>query len=814
MNGQMSIPICVVALTALSLFFGSCSGPSDEPVSGTELDLIRLHKTAKQLRETGWVNLSSPMSDYYLARGWSKPYSPAEGAAAETAAVAQEAVFRYNVLRSADRWLVFSVKPQGKHGGPAFQQVEVFIGGEKAEAFEISGDSFVERQVYIHKDKQQPGANEVLFKFSVFTHNEDFLSIRKNRHLKFPHPGVAAYFSEFRIYPGDQAGPMRLTRDEINTFELGADGMSLRQWPNSELAFAFEIRKGTVLALDGAVQAAERGVSDRVSVKVQARSDDKPEWRGVWVQEFEISPRESSHPFEANIGLDELTGDLYELRIGVYASNIFSQTSVDWRRIRLNITKEVETSGGAAVESERAPVRLGDKVKNVVIIILDAARPDHFKCFNDDAVETAPNIERLAAKSVRFKSAIAAAPYTIASISTLFSGLNPETHGVRSLPREDDDDKETPEEQEAETAGNQDKAGRNKKVLAEAFPKDIENLPRAFKRSGFFTLTLAGSKFIKREFGLTRDCDEVVYLRKVEDIRDQITTMDLEAMKEGVAKAAASGKPVFLYAHFLPPHWPYRPPQPYNNKFIQKPKFKYTRLWQLKELLDHRMFAEAGEDIETHHQRYLNNMYYADFVTQYLLDLLKEHGLYDNSLIFITSDHGEAFAEHGQIGHNTSVYEEMIAVPLIAWYPGVKPAMVEQQVGLIDFFPTLVELFDLDAETSAFQGRSIAPLLVGGTLEPADYYYARAVGTNLIFTLRGERLKYVHDDFHEALFDLTKDPGEKNNIIGEHPVLAAYLRQRALMMIAYNSGLRGEGGEEFTLDPEDAEDLRGIGYLQ
>ena len=290
--------------------------------------------------------------------------------------------------------------------------------------------------------------------------------------------------------------------------------------------------------------------------------------------------------------------------------------------------------------------------------------------------------------------------------------------------------------------------------------------------------------------------------------------MNKDLIRTGLDKVKESGKPAFIYAHFLPPHWPYRPPRPYASRYVSNPKFKYSRLWQLKELLDNQMRAEAITDIETHHLRYKNNLFYADVAAQELLDLLKDYDLYEDSLIIITADHGEAFAEHGQIGHNTTVYDEMIRVPLIISFPGAEPAVVEQQVGLIDIFPTLVEILDLDADCGHFQGRSLAPLLVGGDLDPVDYYYSRAVGTDPIFTLRGQQLKYIYNDYFEALYDLESDPGEKINIIDRHPVLATYLRQSAFVMIAYNSGLRGDEGEEFTISEKDAEDLRKLGYLQ
>ncbi len=226
------------------------------------------------------------------------------------------------------------------------------------------------------------------------------------------------------------------------------------------------------------------------------------------------------------------------------------------------------------------------------------------------------------------------------------------------------------------------------------------------------------------------------------------------------------------------------------------------------------MGNEIEADIRTHHGRYMNNLFYADYVTEQLLELLRRYELFEDSLIILASDHGESFGEHDTFGHNTTVYESMIRIPLIVRVPGVEPREVEQQVGLVDFFPTLVELLDLETEATHFDGRSIAPMLAGREQEPTDYYYARATSTKLIFTLRGERYKYVFDDYREALFDLATDPNEIRDISADHPVLATYLRQRGLFMVASNAALRTDEGKEVKLTPEEERELRNLGYLQ
>jgi len=764
------------ALVAAQLLFAACPGDRSPSQSATSLDLISFHGAARQLRETGWINLSSPLSSYYLARGWSHPYALSEEGPTVVVAVSQESVLRYRVLRPAGRWLSFIIRSVGRHGGPARQQIEVLAAGRRLALLEVGGREARVQMVHIPAAVQRVGDNELTFRFAFYVPNEGFVTSRQS-YDEFPFPGVAAYFSELNIYFGDEEGYLRHEiRDEARAIQLVAGGRHLSQLPNSALCYAFDIKRGTRLALSGTVhgQRTERG---ELTVSVSSRTDAQPQWRELWSRGFSFASGETTHQFATDLPLDELADLTAELRFDVSSSERFSNAAVLWRRLRLEVPAQEEHS----TAPPREPVRLSGGARHVVFIVLDAARPDHFGCYGDERGMT-PRIDELAESSIVFRDAIAPAPYTIASIASLFSGLLPDSHGVRTT--------------------------------HSIFPEELENMPRAFKRSGYYTLALAGTQFITRRYGLTRDCDEVLYLRTDQDRADRVTTMSVETMEAGVAAAAASGKPVFIYAHFLPPHWPYRPPEPFRHHYIRDPQITYWRSWMIKALLDFGIIDAENPDVATHHRRYMNNLLYADHVTGQLLELLRRHGLYDDALIIVTADHGEAFGEHLSFGHNTTVYDGMIKIPLIVRVPGIeRHGEAAQQVGLIDFFPTLAELFELDVEPVPFQGRSIAPLISGLKQEPSDFYYSRATGVDLIFTMRGQRFKYVHHDHREELFDLIADPGETVNVIERFPVLAAALRQRAMLMIASSAALRSDQGLEVELSPEDRRTLRDLGYF-
>jgi len=779
MWGAKQILFGAFALLAALLLLAGCPGSQPTTQDYSTIDLIQMFHAARQQRETGSLDLLSPLRYYYLPRGWyvfrvageDEPFGVA-------AAASRECRLRYQVVRPAERWLAFSVRLHGRFGGPKQQSIEVHAGERRLDSLEVSGDRTEEKLVRIPAEVQRPGDNELIFRFSEYVENPNYLA-GVEEHRENPCPLIAGYFSHFRLYLGSADEPRpNWIRDETSTIRAAADGRRLVQLPHSAFSYAFSIGEGASLVLSGSVEAPRR-VGGAVTITVQARTDARSRWRPLWTREFPFRAGSTSFAFEGDLPLRELAGNLAEFRFSVTDSVKFSGARVTWRLLSLETPADSDQRSHAAETQQ--PLRMADRIRNVVIIVLDAARPDHFGCYGDGRGLT-PNIDRFAASSILFRDAVASAPYTIASVSTLFTGLQPERHGVR--------------------------------FATSALPADLENLAKAFNRSGYYTQALASINFLKREFGITRDCDDVIYIRQPGRGGGYRSTLDLEAIEGGVREAADSGRPVFILAHFLPPHWPYLPPQPFDAIFESDHEPTYSQTWMLENLLGNRLIDADFPDIQTYHLRYQNNLCYADHLVEQYLELLRRYGLFDDSLIVVTSDHGEAFGEHRAMDHNSTVYDEMIRVPMIVRMPGVEEHReVRQQVGLIDIFPTLVELLNIELEGADLQGRSIAPLLSGRDQEPLDYYYSRAGSSKLIFTLRGERYKYVHHSHREELYDLINDPGETRNIFAERPVLAAFLRQRGLLMIAANERLRASGQTEAQLSEEDRRELRDLGYL-
>jgi arylsulfatase A-like enzyme len=203
-----------------------------------------------------------------------------------------------------------------------------------------------------------------------------------------------------------------------------------------------------------------------------------------------------------------------------------------------------------------------------------------------------------------------------------------------------------------------------------------------------------------------------------------------------------------------------------------------------------------------------------------LLDALRVRGLYDRSLIVLTSDHGEEFREHGLFIHSQT-YDETIAVPLLIKLPGGRHAgtVVDALADPTDLLPTVLDFLDLPAP-SYVQGQSLLPL-VAGAGPPKEAVVSRDKHFRQRFALRTTRHKLIHDLDGGAveLYDLVRDPGERTNVGETHPQQVAALRRLLARRLDADRRLsaalvpaRADGASVLT--EEARERLRALGYLQ
>lgn len=276
----------------------------------------------------------------------------------------------------------------------------------------------------------------------------------------------------------------------------------------------------------------------------------------------------------------------------------------------------------------------------------------------------------------------------------------------------------------------------------------------------------------------------------------------------------------FLWLHYLDPHAPFQPP------VLLLPPGEWPERIGVRfedvQAVRHGEFVPTAAEQAWIRKLYEAEVRYVDSSLGKLLRSLKELGLYDDALIILASDHGEEFWEHGSVGHGHTLYEELLRVPLIIKLSTPPPfSETNVPVALPALMPTLLDLCRVEYEPAGLSFTSLLPLWEPGatTLEPQP-----------IVGHLGERLesvlvsnyKYIRslsaERPGEELYDLARDPAEKNSLVDAAPEKV----QQARELLEADSELALELGEALGLEsilpreiPEDLmEKLKALGYLR
>jgi arylsulfatase A-like enzyme/Flp pilus assembly protein TadD len=394
---------------------------------------------------------------------------------------------------------------------------------------------------------------------------------------------------------------------------------------------------------------------------------------------------------------------------------------------------------------------------NVVVITIDTLRADHLGCYGYKRIRT-PNIDALAAEGVRFERAYTPVPVTLPAHTVIFTGTYPMLSGMHDF------------------SGNK------------LNPSHL-TLASVLKQHGYTTAAVIGSAVLDSRFGLNQGFD--FYYDHFDFNRLQESNLEeMERPGNVVADVALDwlGKnrksQFFLWMHLYDPHYPYRPPPPYSEQYKDRP--------------------------------YDGEIAFADEQVGRLLSFLKAQGLYRNSLIVLSGDHGESLGEHGEKNHGFFIYNATLHVPVIIRLPGSPPArVIPEIVSLADLMPTVLKVlkFDLPAQV---QGLNLLPLMAAKKPEESRNLYAETFLPRLHFNwseLRAvETEKYQFIDAPKPeLYDLSQDPGETENLYPEKKAVAEELRARLAALISQYS-VGPELAEKTPLDPELMERLKSLGY--
>jgi arylsulfatase A-like enzyme len=420
------------------------------------------------------------------------------------------------------------------------------------------------------------------------------------------------------------------------------------------------------------------------------------------------------------------------------------------------------------------------RAKGVVLISIDTLRRDHVSLYGYPR-RTTPGLEALAGESVVFDDAISTASWTLPAHASLLTSTYPGVHGAVNA-----------------------KVG-----LAPEWPR----LPGILKEHGFFTQAMVTHVYLSRAYGFGEGFDRHHYMPE---------TRAEEVTNEAISFLEARGdRDYFLFLHYYDPHWHYDPPKPYDTAFDPTYHGSANGIWWNFKDLDRATIAPR--DLHHIEALYDGEILYTDRQLERLFGEMKRLGVYDDSMVIVTSDHGEEFLDHGMWEHQKTLYEEQIRIPLLMKLPGGArgPRRVSGQVSLIDVAPTILDLLGL-AAPATFQGRSLLPAVDRGTSDAREAWAETEHtidGTHKLAVRRGSGGKKAIFSVKEnevalELYDLARDSKETTNLEdpgsreGLDKTLAAYLAD-------VERRRQGKtGSPEVILDRRDLERLRSLGYLK
>lgn len=440
---------------------------------------------------------------------------------------------------------------------------------------------------------------------------------------------------------------------------------------------------------------------------------------------------------------------------------------------------------------------------SVLVILLDALRADACGAYGYPR-RTTPNIDALAGEGAVLLRAYAPASYTVTSVTSLMTGLQPPRHGVRGL---------------------YDRLGRDFTTMAELF-----------QEAGYATAAITASPVVSGRYGLRQGFDSLTEIYDLPEVRAR---HDLEAKEvfyhvqageflplvrgfldgREDAEYADGGKPFFLYLHYLQPHTPYAPPEPFASRYID-PAYHGTIDGSVGTVrsINAGELSPGPDDLAHLRALYDGNIAYVDDEVGKLFAELKRRGLFDDLLVVVLADHGEAFGEHRFCGHNYTVHEEMVHVPWYWKFPAgatAAPVRSSALVELVDLLPTLADMLHLP-DPEGVDGVSLAPLLRGETDRVKKYAFFRTIQEKPNWGIIDDRYKLIWSSAAEtsALFDLSADPGESRNLLASDSAPAAVDVARSLEAKLFAELARDEAaGEAVEMDEETRSRLKALGYI-
>ena len=456
---------------------------------------------------------------------------------------------------------------------------------------------------------------------------------------------------------------------------------------------------------------------------------------------------------------------------------------------------------------------------NVILITMDTVRADHLSVYGYER-DTTPNLRELAKDAVLYTRAVAPSDVTLSTHGSMFTGLYPTWHGAHTV---------EPGTQPAN-------------AMAFPLPDRHVTLAERLQARGYSTAeVVANHWFLGPSWQLHQGFDYysilapscclpspyILWQHAHDDFIGLTRNSRAFNLAEHVNQEVFNlldrwkqrSQPFFLFANYMDAHWPYTPPAPFDTKFPGKAQAGQIRLKTLERQ------AAKGEREPTEAERaHLESQYdgaiaYLDSHIGQLVAKLKSLDLYDNTLLILTSDHGEALGERGVFLHNgVPLYQNVLHIPLLVKYPRSRErGVVDHFVSTVDVMPTVLDVVGGEPAKD-IQGRSLLQRMPDLPLYSESYPRMDIIMRENPERQRVERAifagrwKYITSTTgkHE-LYDLFADPGEKTNLYREGDPTSQQLRAQ---LEGWLKEAKTRTNVPVTVEGEAIERLRSLGYIR
>lgn len=391
------------------------------------------------------------------------------------------------------------------------------------------------------------------------------------------------------------------------------------------------------------------------------------------------------------------------------------------------------------------PDAVGKAPERVLVIVLDAAAASHF-AYRGYPRQTTPRLDAMVAeRGFLFSDAHGVTSSVLPAAIAALSGRHP--------------------------------VAPSSSVPAHRLVDEVVTYPEVFAAAGFATLGLSESPLVTDEYGIaTAFAGFRAYpgIRAIKSIhprpRNHPATDKLLGHATRWIKKRKDER-WLAYLHIMRPHSPYFGSRPYEAIYTER---WYTWWGNPQSEMTVRLAPERASPTVFQYfvDLYDENLTSADAHVADLIERLSSEGALDDTLVVVTSGHGEAFMEHGHVYHDVSVYDEVTRVPLLFLLPEgleIAPGRSDARVSLVDLYPTLLDLFRLE-RPEGLEGRSLVPLMRGAAPEDDRVTVAQTSDATRFAFTRGQRKLIVHVDTEtqrivgQELYDLSRDPGERDDL--------------------------------------------------